>query len=57
MQEIVNDMTPAVNMRLAYTYVLPQTFENLYSPEEALQNGTLFRALHIPMEVYGPMGN
>lgn len=57
MQEIVNDMTPMVNMRLGYTYVLPQVFENLYSPEEALQNGTLFRALHIPMEVYGPMGN
>ncbi len=57
MQEIVNDMTSVVNMRLAYAYVLPQVFENLYSPNEALQNGTLFRDLNIPMEVYGPMGN
>lgn len=57
MQEIVNDMTPMVNMRLGYVYILPQVFENLYSPEEALQNGTLFRDLNIPMEVYGPIGN
>ncbi len=57
MQEIMNEMAPTLQMRLGYAYVLPQVFENLYSPEDAFRNGTLFQDLNIPMEVYGPIGN
>ncbi len=56
MPEVNNEMAPAMQMRIGYAYVLPQAFDNLYSPEEALQNGTLFRELNIPIEAYGPMG-
>ncbi len=56
MPEVSKEMAPAMQMRIGYAYVPPQVFDNLYSPEEALQNGTLFRELNIPMEAYGPMG-
>lgn len=57
MQENNNDIARVPEMRLGYAYVLPQMFENLYATEEALKQGTLFRDLNIPMEVYGPSGN
>lgn len=57
MQENRSGITQVPDMRLGYAYVLPQMFENLYATEEALKQGTLFRDLNIPMEVYGPIGN
>lgn len=57
MQENRSDIMQVPDMRLGYAYVLPQVFENLYAAEEALKQGTLFRDLNIPMEVYGPMEN
>ena len=38
---------------LAYAYVPVQRWRMLYSPEEALNKGTLFEELYKPMEVYG----
>lgn len=35
-------------MALAMAYVPRQTFGNLYTPEQALQKGTLFAALDLP---------
>lgn len=40
------DMTKS--MRLAMAYVPYQRFENLYSPSDALDNGTLFGDLNFP---------
>ena len=40
-------------MCLAYSYVLPQTFSNIYSVNDALCNGTLFKELNLPITVYG----
>lgn len=38
---------------LAYAYVPIQGWRMLYTPAEALKNGTLFEELYMPMEVYG----
>lgn len=40
--------TPKEPMVLGMAYVPPQTWEDLYEPEEALRNGTIFRALNYP---------
>ncbi|MCI8335837.1 MAG: spore coat associated protein CotJA [Peptococcaceae bacterium] len=46
-----------VVMRPGYTYVPPQKFETTYKPDEALEKGTLFPILYLPMSVYAdPMG-
>lgn len=41
------------NMRLAMAYVPVQRFENVYSPSEALSNGTLFGDLNLPYCIGG----
>ena len=41
-------------VRVGYAFVPIQEFENLYSPEEALANGTAFAELNLPISVYGP---
>lgn len=38
--------------RLAFVYIPFQKFENLYSNEAALKNGTIFKDLNIPFESY-----
>lgn len=38
--------------RLAFAYVPFQEFRNLYSTEKALKNGTIFKELNIPFEIY-----
>ena len=38
---------------LAYVYAPNQNFRLLYSAEEALKHGTLFKELYKPKEVYG----
>lgn len=48
---IENNMCPY--MKLAYAYVLPQVFRNLYSLDEALFAGTVFKDLNIPITEYG----
>ena len=40
--------------RVGYAYVPVQKFGDLYSPEEGLERGTLFRELDLPISVYGP---
>ena len=39
-------------MRVGYTYVPIQEFKDLYSYEEGMENGTLFKELHIPLSEY-----
>lgn len=41
------------SLPLAYAYVPWQKWRLLYSPSEALANGTLFEELNKPIEVYG----
>ena len=41
------------SMPLAYAYVPWQKWRMLYSPTEALANGTLFEELNKPLGVYG----
>ncbi len=41
-------------MVLAMSYVPVQKWQDLYEPEEALRNGTIFRELRLPFE--GGMG-
>ena len=41
-----------VMMRPGYAYVPPQKFDCTYSLEEALEKGTLFPILDLPMSVY-----
>ena len=43
-------------MRVGYTYVPVQSFDEIFPPEEALEHGSLFKSLYLPMEVYGPKG-
>ncbi len=40
--------------RVGYAYVPVQKFGDLYSPEEGLARGTIFRELDLPISVYGP---
>jgi hypothetical protein len=37
-------------MKYACAYVLPQVYENLYSPDEAIKVGTIFKDLYRPYE-------
>ena len=37
---------------LAYAFVVPQTTFNTYTPEMALENGTLFPELNLPLCEY-----
>ncbi len=41
-------------VRVGYAYVPVQQFEMIYSPEEALSNGTAFPELNLPISVYVP---
>lgn len=41
-------------VRVGYAYVPIQKFGETYSPEEGLENGTIFPELNLPMSVYGP---
>ena len=36
------------NLEYARAYIVPQKFENLYSLDEALENGTLYEDLYRP---------
>ena len=36
------------NLESARAYIVPQKFENLYSLDEALENGTLYEDLYRP---------
>ena len=38
---------------LAYSYVPIQSWRMIYSPDVALDRGTMFEELDMPMEVYG----
>lgn len=50
-----NDATQkdACILPLGYSYVPTQKIGALYSYEEALENGTLFPELNLPLGVYG----
>lgn len=50
MLEYMLDFTP----RVGYAFVVPQTMKETYSLCEALEAGTLFPELNIPMEEYVP---
>ena len=41
------------NLPLAYAWIQIQEIKSIYSSEEALQNGTLFPELNLPLGVYG----
>lgn len=43
--------------RVGYAYVPMQEFGEMYPPEEALENGTSFPELNIPISEYGPTGD
>ena len=43
---------PIMKTNVGYGYVPIQEFKNLYSPQEALKNGTLFAELNLPLGVY-----
>jgi len=43
-----------MQVRVGYAYVPVQFFEEIYSPEEALANGTAFPELNLSVSVYGP---
>lgn len=47
----------SINERVGYAFVPMQKFGELYSPDEALERGTLFPDLDLPISVYGPKGN
>ena len=36
-----------------YSYVKPTEFKDLFDIEDALKKGTLFKALYLPIDVYG----
>ncbi len=40
--------------RVGYAYVPVQNFGEIYSPEEGLERGTIFKELDLPISVYGP---
>ena len=40
--------------RVGYAFVPIQKFDKIYTPEEALERGTLFPELDLPISVYGP---
>ncbi|MBE7034521.1 MAG: spore coat associated protein CotJA [Ruminococcaceae bacterium] len=42
-------------VRVGYAYVPVQELGELYAPEEALERGTLFPELDLPISVYGPL--
>lgn len=53
----MEDARRVVVMRPGYAYVPPQKFEGTYRLDEALEKGTLFPVLYLPMSVYAdPMG-
>ena len=39
---------------VGYAFVPVQTMGETYTPEESLENGTMFPELNIPMSEYGP---
>lgn len=41
------------NLPLAYAWIQIQEIKSIYSNDEALQNGTLFPELSLPLGVYG----
>lgn len=43
--------------KVGYAYVPVQVLNEIYSPEEALANGTAFPELNLPISVYGPKPN
>ncbi len=47
------DNKDKIKMSYAYCYVPIQTFEKLFEPENALNAGTLFKELCIPITEYG----
>lgn len=53
-----NETMPIIAPKVGYAYVPGQQAEmrNLYSPEDALNNGTIFPILNKPLGVYGKEG-
>ena len=49
-EQITMPPFPADGVQLAMVYSPVQRFEGLYSPEEALQRGTLFEGLDKPLK-------
>ena len=43
--------------KVGYAFIPIQELGELYSPEEALSNGTAFPELNLPISVYGPKTN
>lgn len=39
--------------RVGYAFVPVQTFNDIYSPAEGLQNGTIYPELNMPFGMYG----
>lgn len=59
-QQSPSDTSPSENKKptncycnVGYAYVPVQTFNNIYSPSDALCRGTLFPELDMPFGVYG----
>ena len=48
-----NDCTCLERLPLAYSYTPMQELDSLYSYCDALNNGTVFPELNMPMSVYG----
>lgn len=48
-----DSMQTACTSRVGYAYVPVQTFNDIYSPAEALCRGTLFPELDMPFGMYG----
>lgn len=43
-----NNQCSCANMRLARTYVLPQTYQNMFPIDESVSRGTAFKELYMP---------
>ncbi|ERJ12489.1 spore coat associated protein CotJA [Haloplasma contractile] len=51
MQYEMNMNYPNVNFKLARAYVFPQPYRNLFTIQEALKKGTIFKDLYRPYKV------
>lgn len=51
--DVAKETTNIPEQRIGYSFVPVQKFRDIYSPEEGHQNGTLFKELNLPINVYG----
>lgn len=42
------------NVGVGYVWAIPQTMTEVYEPMQALENGTMFPELNMPLGSYGP---